>query len=72
MRNKLKKIANKIRYETIKLVHETKTAHLGSCLSCIDILVATYFSNIVFKSFLISDTGVVALFVKSSFVNPSL
>jgi len=46
---KLKKIANQIRYETIKLVHDTKTAHLGSCLSCIDIIVANYFSNILFK-----------------------
>ena len=50
MINKLKKIANTVRYETIKLVHQTKTAHLGSCLSCIDILVATYFSNIIFRS----------------------
>lgn len=50
MINKLKSISNKIRLKTIKLVHETNTAHLGSCLSCIDILVANYFSNILFKS----------------------
>ena len=41
----LKKIAKQVRYETIKLVHLTKTAHLGSSLSCIDILVAAYFSK---------------------------
>ena len=49
MIEKLKKISNKVRYETIKLVHETNTAHLGSCLSCIDILVAAYFSNILLR-----------------------
>ncbi|MDC0059759.1 transketolase [Pelagibacteraceae bacterium] len=43
--NKLKKIANEIRYETIKLVHESKTVHLGSSLSCVDILVVSYFSD---------------------------
>ena len=47
---KFNQIASRIRYETIKLVHESKTAHLGSCLSCIDILVATYFSKLLFKS----------------------
>ena len=47
---KFNQIANRIRYETIKLVHESKTAHLGSCLSCIDILVITYFSKLLFKS----------------------
>jgi len=41
----LEKIAKQTRYETIKLVHLTKTAHLGSSLSCIDILVYTYFSK---------------------------
>ena len=35
--NFLKKISKQVRYETIKLVHLTKTAHLGSSLSCIDI-----------------------------------
>ena len=41
--NFLKEISKQVRYETIKLVHLTKTAHLGSSLSCIDILVASYF-----------------------------
>ena len=45
MINKLKSISNKIRLKTIKLVHETNTAHLGSCLSCIDILVARFVLN---------------------------
>jgi len=39
------KIAKQVRYETIKLVHLTKTAHLGSSLSCVDILVFIYFSK---------------------------
>ena len=43
--NYLKKISKQVRYETIKLVHLTGTAHLGSSLSCIDILVASYFSK---------------------------
>ena len=43
--NFLKKISKQVRYETIKLVHLTKTAHLGSSLSYIDILVASYFSK---------------------------
>ncbi len=42
---KLKKIARKIRSELINLIHETKTAHLGSSLSCIDILIGVYFSK---------------------------
>ena len=41
----LKKISKSIRYEVIRLVHETGTAHLGSALSCIDILVSIYFSK---------------------------
>ena len=41
--NFLEEISKQVRYETIKLVHLTKTAHLGSSLSCIDILVASYF-----------------------------
>ena len=49
MIKKLKNISKKIRYETIKLVHKTNTAHLGSCLSCIDILVAIYFSSKILK-----------------------
>jgi len=44
------KIAKQVRYETIKLVHQTKTAHLGSSLSCIDILVFIYFSKIGLKN----------------------
>lgn len=31
-----------MRGEIIALSHQTKTAHLGSCLSCLDILVALY------------------------------
>lgn len=43
---KLIKLANKIRYRTCKMSHLSKAAHLGSSLSCIDILVTIFFSNI--------------------------
>ena len=39
------KISTNLRYELIKLIHKTKTSHLGSSLSCIDILVGIYFSK---------------------------
>jgi transketolase len=39
----LKKIAGVIRARIIETSHLTGTPHLGSCLSCIDILVAAYF-----------------------------
>ena len=41
----LQKVANEIRFELIKLIHRSKTSHLGSSLSCVDILVAIYFSR---------------------------
>ena len=48
MTNNLKKfhkISNELRYQIIELIHKTKTSHLGSSLSCIDILVGIYFSK---------------------------
>jgi len=39
----LKKIAKKIRKKVIKLLFKHKACHLGSCMSCIEILVALYF-----------------------------
>jgi transketolase len=36
-------LARRIRAHTIVNSHQTQTPHLGSCLSCIDILVAAYF-----------------------------
>lgn len=39
----LKKIANEARKLIIEVAAKSKTAHVGSCLSCIDILVALYF-----------------------------
>lgn len=41
--NKLKEIASEIRARIITTSHITRTPHLGSCLSCTDILVAAYF-----------------------------
>ena len=38
----LEKLANKIRFEIILNSHKSKTPHLGSCLSCTDILVYFY------------------------------
>ena len=39
----LKKIANQIRLKIIEMSHTAKSAHLGSCLSCVDILVSLYY-----------------------------
>jgi len=38
----LKKIASKIRGKVIEMSHKARTPHLGSSLSCIDIIVAIY------------------------------
>lgn len=40
----LEGIARTIRARTIETSHKTNTPHLGSCLSCVDILVAAYFN----------------------------
>src|SRR5450830_1582369 len=42
----LKKIAADIRGRIISTSHHTHTPHLGSCLSCVDILIAAYFSTL--------------------------
>jgi transketolase len=39
----LQDIASKLRLRIIETSHKTNTPHLGSCLSCVDILVAAYF-----------------------------
>jgi len=39
----LENIASKLRYRVVEHSHRTGTPHLGSCLSCIDILTALYF-----------------------------
>ena len=43
MLEKLQSIANEIRARIILNSHKTHTPHLGSCLSCVDILIAAYF-----------------------------
>jgi transketolase len=40
---KLEDIARTIRARIIETSHKTNTPHLGSCLSCVDVLVAAYF-----------------------------
>jgi len=40
---RLEKLAREIRARIIENSHRTSTPHLGSCLSCVDILVAAYF-----------------------------
>ncbi|MDT2076552.1 MAG: transketolase [Planktomarina sp.] len=39
----LRHVASALRFSTIKMSNAAKSAHLGSCLSCMDILVALYF-----------------------------
>ena len=43
---KLKEIAREIRGRIISNSHKTRMPHLGSCLSCVDILVAVYFHSL--------------------------
>jgi len=42
----LQKLASEIRARIIENAHKTSTPHLGSCLSCTDILVAAYFATL--------------------------
>ena len=44
---KLEKLAKKIRRRVIELLYKHKACHLGSCLSCVEILVAIYFGGIM-------------------------
>jgi transketolase len=43
---KLEDIARRIRARIIETSHKTNTPHLGSCLSCVDILIAAYFHSL--------------------------
>jgi len=42
----LERLAREIRARIIETSHKTNTPHLGSCLSCVDILVAAYFHTL--------------------------
>jgi transketolase len=42
--NQLTQLASKLRARIIETSSETGTPHLGSCLSCVDILIALYFN----------------------------
>ncbi len=44
--DELQSVASKIRARTISNSHLTQTPHLGSCLSCVDFLVAVYFHGL--------------------------
>src|SRR5690606_4675825 len=44
--DELRKLAAEIRARIIETSHKTSTPHLGSCLSCTDILVAAYFATL--------------------------
>ncbi len=43
----MKKIAKKIRRQVVELLYKHQACHLGSCMSCIEILVALYFGGIM-------------------------
>jgi transketolase len=43
---RLQELARQIRARIIENSHRTQTPHLGSCLSCVDILVAAYFHTL--------------------------
>src|SRR5260221_14735146 len=42
--SELEQLARSIRARIIENSYQTQTPHLGSCLSCVDILVAAYFA----------------------------
>lgn len=44
--DELQNLARRVRARTISNSHLTQTPHLGSCLSCVDILVAAYFHTL--------------------------
>jgi len=43
---KLERLASVTRARIIETSHKTNTPHLGSCLSCVDILIAAYFHSL--------------------------
>ena len=48
---KLKKICNNIRFEIIKMCNKSKSAHLASSLSCVDILVVSLWKILKIKKY---------------------
>ena len=44
---KLEQLAKKIREKVIELLYKHKACHLGSCMSCVEILVALYFGGVM-------------------------
>jgi transketolase len=46
---RLKQIAKDIRLRVVELLYRHKAAHLGSCMSCIEILVSIYFGGMMRK-----------------------
>ena len=47
--SKLLQLSNECRKDLVKLIFNSKTSHLGSSLSCIDIIVSIYFSKFGLK-----------------------
>ena len=41
--DELELLSRRIRFKLIEMSHKAGTPHLGSAMSCVDILVATYF-----------------------------
>lgn len=46
MAEDLKVLAGKIRADIVRMSHEGQAAHLGSCLSCVELLVSAYWSQL--------------------------
>ena len=42
--NELETLSRRIRFKLVEMSHQAGTPHLGSAMSCVDILVATYFA----------------------------
>lgn len=57
----LEAMAKKVRRRIIEIAYETQAAHIGSCLSCVDILVALYFYEMEDDDIFILSKGHAAL-----------
>jgi transketolase len=57
----LEAMAKKVRRRIIEIAYDTQAAHIGSCLSCVDILVALYFREMKDDDIFILSKGHAAL-----------
>ena len=69
---RLQSIASELRRRLVKYSHDTGTPHLGSCLSCVEILVTCYFDFLDITKQNISASGRDYLFLSKGHAAPAL